>query len=139
MIILDQFYFSSSREKNDFIKISNDKLGFFSVSENSETIYITIINFINKNESLFNNHIKIRYYSIELNTLLHFKFWGNLKTHIFNNFIILGAGYSKKEIYNNNCCSYFFSNFQNSLMIISYPNKTDSYLDIVDYIIKFKL
>ena len=137
-IILNQFYFSSYREKNDFIKISNDKLGFFSVSENSETIYITIINFINKNESLFNNHVKIRYYSIELNILFHFKFNCNIKTHIFNNFIILGAGYSKEEICNNNYNCYTFSNFQNSLMIISYPNKTDSYLDIVDYIKKNK-
>ena len=45
-IFLDQFSFDTRRNTNDFIKISKDKLGFFSSSPDSETIYIIIINFI---------------------------------------------------------------------------------------------
>ena len=74
-----------------------------------------------------------------LKELLHLKLMGSIKAYIFNNFIILGAGYSKEEscIYYNHK-SYTFSNLQNSLMIISYPNKTDSYFDLLDYIKKYK-
>ena len=49
-----------------------------------------------------------------------------MKVNLFNNFIAFGAGYIKSD--------YSSKYFQNSLMIIGYPNKSDKTLDIIDYI-----
>ena len=127
-IILDKFYFNTSLSNNDLIKISNNKLGFFSISQKSKNIYIFIINLFNNKGSAYNNHIKIRYYSIELYNSLNHRITQNLKAHTYNDFIILGIGKFYSEYY------FYFTNFENSLMIIGYPNINDTKFDIIYYI-----
>ena len=50
LIILDQYNFSPEYLINDLIKISDNKLGFFTSSQNLETLFIIIINIFNNND-----------------------------------------------------------------------------------------
>ena len=133
-IILDKYYFDFYQENNDLIRISNDKLGFFSVQKNLGIIYVVIIHLFNNEGRIYSNHVKIRYYSIEMALILdynNYKLSGYIKAHLFNNnFIIIGLSYNNRNYYNY----YSPKNIRNSFMIIGYPNKTDSEFDILDYI-----
>ena len=55
--------------------------------------------------------------------LFRFKLYKDIKFHIFNDFLILGS-----SLCNNDCSS---KNYYSTLMIIGYPNNTDSYFDII--------
>ena len=101
-IILDKYQLESADNKNDFIRISNERLGLFSYSKfiSREKIYIVIIDIFKDNG---NCNIKIRYYSINIEILLKYKLYMNMKVNLFNNFIAFGAGYIISE-YNRCIC-----------------------------------
>ena len=126
-IILDKYIFNVGHNYNDLIKISNNKLGFFTASMNLEVIYIIILNFYNINNL---NNIKIRYYSIEIYQLLNYKVSDDIKPYIFNNFIILGSSICIIET-----CSYENPEYYSSLMMIGYPNNKDTKFDIINYLL----
>ena len=123
-------YHWTTRKTNDFIKISNDKICFISSSA-EQYINIIIINLFNNNGDEPSYHIKIRYYQINLK-FIFLRLKGSSKVHLFKNFIALAAGYYFDN--DNNFLNYYV----NSLMIIGYPNKTDSNFDIINYIKKEK-
>ena len=54
---------------NDLIKLSDNKLAFFTSSANLEILFIVILNIFNANNI---NNIKIRYYSIENYKIIKF-------------------------------------------------------------------
>jgi len=128
LIVLNEYIFNYGSLINDLIKISDNKLGFFTSSSNLETLYIIILNIFNKDNI---NNIKIRYYSIENYKLLNFKLSQDIKAYIFNDFIILGASYCLVS----NCINADWYKYSNKIMIIGYPNKDDEYFDIIKYLI----
>ena len=131
-IKLDKFPFDKTEYKNDFIKISDNKLGLFSASTNSEILYIVIISIFYNNVNL--NFVKIRYYSIELYKILNYNLRKNIRAHIFNDFIVLGAGYELIEKNKHFSGVSIIHSLPNSLMLIGYPNKNDSSFDIIEKI-----
>ena len=128
LIILDKFIFRTEYLINDLIKISDNKLGFFTSSQNLETLFITLINIFNNNDV---SNIKIRYYSIENYQLLNFKLNQDIKGFIFNDFIILATSYCLVV----NCTGDDKNNYSSQIMIIGYPNKDDEQFDIIDYLL----
>ena len=126
-IVLDQYTFHSYFMLNDIIKINDNKIGFFSTSENKNVLYIIILNFYNGNNR---ENIKIRYYSIEIYELLNYKVWNDIKAYMFNDFIILGASYCFIETCNDST----ESNYSSALMMIGYPNGSDYELNIINYL-----
>ena len=125
-IVLNKYYFDDNYILNDIIKISDNKIAFFTTSKYDKAIlYIIIINYYKIDNS---NNIKIRYYSIQISNLFHYKLHEDIKGHFFNNFIVLGASYliiDEEEYYS-------------TLMIIGYPNGTDSKFYIIDYLLHRK-
>ena len=117
-IILDKYILNKDKFCNDLIQISNNKLGFFSMSNDLKTLFIIIINSF---QSYGTNKIKIRYYSMKIYDLINNKLFENIKTHIFNDFIIIGANYCSDTY----CNERTDSNYTSSLMFIGYPNSTD--------------
>ena len=130
-IILDKYILNKDKFCNDLIQISDNKLGFFSMSNDLKTLFIIIMNSF---QSYGINKIKIRYYSMKISDLINNKFFENIKTHIFNDFIIIGANYCSDTY----CNERTDSNYISSLMFIGYPNSTDYELNIINYLIQNK-
>ena len=126
-IELNQYIFNSTNINNDLIKISPNKIGFFTGSIDSEIVYIIILNIFNI--SNVSSNIKINYYSIKIYNLFKLKLYYDLKAHIYNNFIILGASYCTQEFCSNDEHFYY-----STLMLIGYPNGTDYKFDIINYL-----
>ena len=122
-IVLNKYYFNNNYIRNDIIKISDNKIAFFTTSSEKDILYIIIITCYNISNSY---NIKIRYYSIEIYKLFHYRLHDDIKGHFFNNFIVLGASYE--------CNSGHFS----TLMIFGYSNGTDSEFYIIDYLLHNK-
>ena len=99
---------------NDFIKLNNNKFVFAATVEDKETLYIILINIFG------NRKVKIRYYSIKIYELYHYKLLFDLRMNNYNNFVALASSFCpQKECSSDNDKHY------SSLMIFSYPNNTD--------------
>ena len=127
LIQLKNYIFDAGYLLNDLIKISDNKLGFFT-SQNYETLFINLISIFNNNGI---NNIKIRYYSIENYRLLNYKLSSDIKGFIFNDFIILGFSYCTVA----NCINEDKYKYASQIMIIGYPNKDDENFDIINYLL----
>ena len=123
-IFLNLYRFEPYYVINDFIKISDSKIGFFCTSLYNDILYIIILNIFNIDNS---NKIKVRYYSIEYYNLYYLLLLNNLKAHLYNDFIILGL---------NSCPSGSLEDpnriHNTELIIFGYPNGTDFEINIID-------
>ena len=129
LIVLNEYIFNTDYLLNDLIKISDNKLVFFTSSKNLETLFIIIFNIFNFNNM---NNIKIRYYSIESYRLLNYKLSEDIKGFIFNDFIILGTSYCLI----GNCTSIFdWDKYSSTIMMIGYPNKDDDTFYVINYLL----
>ena len=128
LIVLNKYIFNNGNLINDLIKISDNKLGFFTSSANLEILFIVILNIFNVNNI---NNIKIRYYSIENYKLLNYRLHQDIKGYIFHDFIILGTSYCLVS----NCINEDWYKYSNKIMIIGYPNKDNENFDIIEYLI----
>ena len=122
-IELNQKEFSSSSLLNDFIKISNTKLCFTSTSTSKENFYIILINIINRNS------IVLRYYTLDIFSKYTFKFLQDMRVHLYNNFVAFAFSFCRQS----NCESESNPHYA-GFMIFSYPNGTDSFLNLTQYI-----
>ena len=113
---------------NDMISVNKKKLAFSTVSKNKEILYIILINFY-KDEK-----VKIRYYSINLYSLYHYKVFSDLRIHKYNNFIALGSSFCHKD-----SCIYEEDENFSVLMVFSYPNSTDTTINLEDLLFKDNL
>ena len=123
-ILLDKYIFESFYAVNEFIKISDSKIGLFCSSLEADILYIIILNIFDINNS---NHIKVRYYSIEFFNLYYLLILNDLKAHIYKNFIILGVNSCYSGSLDDNDRLYY-----TVLMIFGYPNGTDFEINIID-------
>ena len=105
---------------NDFMKISEEVLCFSTLSENRETLYIIILNIFSFSLS------QIRYYKIETFGLYNFKFYMELRTELYMDYIALASSFCEKEDCDSLDDSY------TSLIIFNYPNTTDVNKDITE-------
>ena len=107
---------------NDIIRIGDKKIVFTATVEDKETLYIILINIFGESEK----KLKIRYYSIKLFALYHYKILFDLKLINYKNFITLGLSFC-----NNTNCSRDEDEHYAGLIIFNYPNSTDTkfYLD----------
>ena len=105
---------------NDFMKISDEILCFSTLSDNRETLYIIILNIISFTMT------QIRYYKIETFGLYNFKFYMELRTELYKDYIALASSFCEKEDCDSLDDSY------TSLIIFNYPNSTDVNKDITE-------
>ena len=122
-IMLDKYIFNNGMMYNDFITLSKSKIAFFSLSNNLYIIYVVILNIFDTNQ------IKIRYYSINGFNLYDYRIHKEIKTVIYNKFIIFGSS----QCPSLNCGDYS-GFYYTSLMIFGYPNGTDNNINITKYL-----
>jgi len=123
-ILLDKYIFESYYVLNDFIKISDSKIGLFCTSTMNDILYIIILNIFSIDNS---NNIKVRYYSIEYFKLYYLLVLNNIKAYLYNNFIILGLNSSPSGSLEDQ------NRIHNTVLIIfGYPNGTDFEINIID-------
>ena len=108
---------------NDLIKVSDEKICFTSSSSDKTKLIIVIISFYN------NNKLTIRYYILDIYNLLNYKFLFDIKLHLYNKYIAFGSSVCQNNECNSNSNEHF-----SILMFFSYPNCTESELNIIDYL-----
>ena len=113
---------------NDIISVNENKLAFSTVRKNKEILYIILINFYKEEK------VKIRYYSINLYSLYHYKVFSDLRIHKYNNFIALASSFCLKD-----SCQYEEDEYYSILMFFSYPNSTDTTINLEDLLFKDNL
>ena len=123
-IILDKIEFNKNDLLNDLLKISDEKICFTSTSDDMEKLYIVIIKILDLNK------IVIRYYSIEIYSLNHYKFLLQTRQHLYNNYISFAFSFSRQD-YSTNSDTY-----NSGLMIFSYANGTDYNLRLNNFLFK---
>ena len=122
-IILSKYHFLNYLLLNDIIKINEKKFVFIATIEDKETLYIVVINLF------VNNKYKIRYYSLKLFALYHYKILFDLDLYIYKNFISIGLSFC--PIAN---CSSDENEHYSGLIIFSYPNSTDEIIYIDEFL-----
>ena len=106
---------------NDLIKLNNFQVCYISISTDKNHFkFVTFT--LYKNDELMN----IRYYQIEMFAKYRMKIYLNLKASLYKNFISLTFSHCPQS----ECTSSTHLHYA-SLIIFSYPNSTDSSLDII--------
>ena len=122
-ISLSQLSFKNSSLLNDIVKISNTKLCFSSSSDSKETLYIALLNIFNKKQ------VTVRYYTINIFSNYKFKFMGDMRLHLYNNYVSFAFSFCR----NSNCETRADSHYA-GFMIFSYPNGTDYNLNVIKHL-----
>jgi len=122
---LDKRVFNMDCSLNELIKISTEKICFLSTSNAKDILYIVLINIFGTEK------LVIRYYDIEVFKLYKYKFFKDIRAHLYNNFIAFAFSFCQQEI-----CEYENSDHYSGFMIFNYPNGTDTNLNVTDYLLR---
>ena len=116
--------FNSSALLNDIIRIADNKLCFISTSDSKEELYIVFLNIVET------SRIIERYYIIPIFNNYNFKFLGDMRIHLYNNYVAFAFSFCRQSICEN-------KNDENyaGFMIFSYPNGTDYSFNLTDYLL----
>ena len=109
-IIFNHQYVTSS----EMIKIEDKKFYYLSLSLNQDILYITSIH------NFYEENFSIRTYSINIQNLYNYTVFNVIKASLYKDFLVFGSkNANNKDIY---------------LIFFSYPNTTETNLDIIDYL-----
>ena len=109
---------------NDIVLITEQKFCYVSTSDNREVIYIVLINIIERKEFI------LRYYTINIYSLYHYKIFWELRANTYKDFLSIAFSFCK-----NSQCSEDNNLHYSAFMIFSYPNGTDTTLNIKNYLL----
>ena len=124
-IILDKRQFNMECLLNDLIKVSDTKVAFISTNDEKDMLYVVLLNIFARTKVI------IRYYDIKIFSLYNFKIFMDLRAHLYNDFISLAFSFCPQETCDNKTDNYY-----SAFMILSYPNGTDTNLNITDYLFR---
>ena len=105
------------------MKISNKKLCFISTSSTKEILYIVLISLINQEKVI------LRYYTINIYSKYNFKFLGDMRLHLYNNYISFAFSFCRQSSCESKTDLYYAG-----FMLFSYPNGTDYNLNLKKYL-----
>ena len=111
--------FSTDLSLNDVIRISSKRVCFMATSEDKTILYIVLID-ISDNLGLF------KYYQINLYSSYNYKILSDLKGHLFNNMVSIAFSFCQ----DSNCNVDEDNIHYSGLIIFSYPNTTDVYINL---------
>ena len=123
-IYLKEVKFNTNCSLNDIILITEQKICYVSTSDNREALYIVLINIIDKKEFI------LRYYTTNLYSLYQYKIFWELRANSYNNFLSIAFSFCK-----SNQCSEDDNLHYSAFMIFSYPNGTDTTLNLKDFLL----
>ena len=117
-------YFNNYCLKNDFIKITDNKLCYITSSNTNETLFITILNIFQLRD------VVVRYYSINIFKLNNYKILLDMRGHLYKNFIALAFSYCRNEV----CYSDKVGDHYSAFLLFSYPDLKKKELNIKEYL-----
>ena len=120
----DQYSYNSDVLLNDLIKMSNKLICFASSTNDKLKLIISLINLNGK------DNLTIRYYIINIDELIKYKFLFDIKLHLYNQYIAFASSVCPNYIDCNSNENTHFS----ILMLFNYPNATEIELDIINYL-----
>ena len=123
-ITLNKYETNVNNLLNDIIKAGKDKLCFFATSDNKDVMYIVLINIYN------DKNAAIRYYTFDIFNTYGFKFYINMRGNLYNNFISFSFSFCPSSSCNSNSDIHY-----PGLIIFSYPNGTDTNIDLINEMI----
>ena len=123
-VYLDQFIFNTHYLLNDITKISYHKICYISLSQNKEILYIITINIFGE------NNLIPRYYYVDMFVLFNIKFFLDLRTNLYKNFISLAFSFCR----NDTCEEEQNDDHYSAFLIFSYSNSSDYNLNIENYL-----
>ena len=117
-------YFNSYCLLNDMIKISNNKIIYIAASDTKEQLIIVLLNNIDV------SGLTIRYYYFEIFKLYTYKFFKDMKIHLYNNkFVSFAFSFCRVSQ-----CEERDDTHYSGFMMFNYPNGTDSSLNLTEYL-----
>ena len=120
-------YFNKYCLKNDFIKITENKLCYITSSSTNDTLYISILNIFQLKDVI------IRYYSINIFKLNNYKILLDMRGHLYKNFVALAFSYCRNEI----CYSDKVGEHYSAFLLFSYPEQKNKELNIKEYLFEY--
>ena len=108
---------------NDLVRISEYKVAFSTMDLDKKIFYIIIFEIYTKT-SFF-----MKLYEIDLFSLYNIKFFLDVREHLFDQYLTFGFNYC-----NSNNCEELTDKHFSAFLIFSYPNSTDGYLNINQYL-----
>ena len=108
---------------NDLVRISEYKVAFSTMDLDKKIFYIIIFE-IHTTTSFF-----MKLYEIDLFLLYNIKFFLDVREHLFEQYLTFGFNYC-----NSNNCEELIDKHFSAFLIFSYPNSTDGYLNINQYL-----
>ena len=121
--------FESFTLLNDLIKINDKRFSFITCSNDRKNIYIILFDFYN-----YNKKLKERIYKINMYDLYNFRIYQELTSIIYNNYLAFSMSYCNTEPCDRNNGQ---SNYISLLIIFSYVNGTDTYINISEFLLEF--
>ena len=118
--------FSANALLNDIIKLDDNKIAFIAPSNYKLSLNIVIINLYNNDYQL-----AMRYYSIEFFYSYGYKFYLDLRSFVFNDFIAVAFSHCPQ----GDCAAITHKHYS-SLIIFNYPNSTDQDFDLIQHLYK---
>ena len=112
---------------NDLIRVSDYKVAFSTMDMNKTKCFIIIFE-IHNTSLLYMN-----LYEIDLYALYNIKFFLDIKEHLFEQHLAFGFNFCNSEN-----CEQSTDTHYTAFMIFSYPNSTDGYLNINQYLVENK-
>ena len=107
---------------NDLIKISDYKVSFITMDLNKENLYVILLEIYSPKDFF------LKLYEVNLFQLYNMKFFQEIRGHLFEHHVSLGFNYCNTKRCENSSDTYY-----SSLIVFSYPNSTDGYLNINQY------
>ena len=123
-ITVDSITFDSYILGCDIMMLSDEKISLCSYKDNQFLIIILINLFEDK-------FYKIRYYSLNVKAQINIKVYSYVQTHNFNNLLVLGFNYNGDQGLGG------VDKLSSCILIFSYPNSSDYYLYLDNYLNNF--
>jgi hypothetical protein len=122
------YEFNNEPLYNNLIKLSDNRISYISTTKDRTKLLIILFNLYNNDQNM-----KIRIFKIDVLELYNYKFFKEIKTIVYNDYLSLSASVCDNNICNpNNSSENYFSIF----LLFGYMNKTYSFIDISQYLIE---
>ena len=121
-IEINKSSFNEEIKLNDLVKLNDNKICFISASSNKDLLNIIVLSFYNNYEKM-----NIRYYIIKMWEKYNQKFYKEIKSILYKNFLTIAYSHCPQSNCEGNRDTHFAS-----LLIFSYSNSSiNSSLDII--------
>ena len=131
-LFYESYKFRSDPSLSDLIKINDNRFSLVTCSNDYKMLFILLFDLYNND-----SNIKMRMYRIYLYDLYNMKVFREITTSLYNNYLVVSLSACRSSTWGDNDPFHPQpSNYFSLLMILSYINGTDSFIDISPFLIE---